>query len=445
MTDDFFEIFLEEEVTKEISKNEFKDAQTQNLKRRCAEYYTAQKRKWETFKSFSYGFNPIEKFRDVPAVCTVSLYPEYVIVGPVEKEGIKHNYTDVINTLLSYINRNIIHPYLLDLLDRGDYPFYDNHIVIEVVDHRDVEPISSRVLLRGTIAGLPYTQGLLLSTKTDEVTESELYAKTATICLDPSPEVFELLKIQDYNVKKYDRMKIDKKQKIKLQIGGIIKEYRRTENTKKNEVYMGLERSINPRIYRTTKFIGGNIHYSINAVANTDYIEVIFRKGDVINTATGGFISKRKFTSPGQIDMYIDSVKKLLEMYHTDLKCICDVSANPRKTKQYTSPYQRQTPDDGDRRAGGFISPKIPTVGQSSMERRIRYIKPKTIEDHHSININERGQGINMNERGQGININERGQGINMNERGQGSVWDTSSTPKEMDDFNFDYVNKKFT
>ncbi|KAI5133504.1 hypothetical protein NEAUS04_0837 [Nematocida ausubeli] len=410
MEDDLFELFLEEEVKKEVGKNEFKDALSQTLKRRCSEYYTAQKNKWENFKSFSYGFNPIEKFKDIPAVCTLSLYPEYVLVGPVEKEGIKHSYTDVINNLLMYINKNIIHPYLLDLLDRGDYPFYDNHIVIEVNDNRDVESVSNRVLLRGSIGGMPYAQGVLQSTKSEDQTEAEIYAKTAVICIDPSPEVFEVMKLQDYNVRKWDGMAIDKKQKMKLQISSVIKEFRRLESTRKTEIYMGLERSSNPRIYRTTKFLGGNTHYSINALANTDYIEVIFRKGDIVNTATGGFIQRRKFTSPGQIDMYIDSLKKLLEIYHSDLKCICDVSANPRKTKQYASPYQRQV-EEGRQ----FISPSQPNT-QGSMERHMRFIKTKTIEDHHSININERQ-----------------------------SAWDASNMQKEMDDFNFDYINKKFT
>ncbi|KAI5190708.1 hypothetical protein NEMIN01_1173 [Nematocida minor] len=406
--DDIFELFFEETVHKEISQNEFKDAHTQNLKRRCAEYYAAQKRKWEGFKGFSFGFNPIEKFKDIPVICTISLYPEYVIVGPLEKEGIKHNYTDVINTLLSYVNRNLVHPYLLDLLDRGDYPFYDNNIVVEVVDYRDNEPISNRVLLKGAIAGMPYTHGVLLSTKTEESVEAEIYSKTASICLDPSPEVFEVLKLHDYNIRKYDSMKIDKKQKVKVQISGVIREYRRVENTKKNEAYLGLERAINPRIYRTAKFIGGNIHYSINAIANTDYIEVVFRKGDIVNTAVGGFITKRKFTSPAQIDLYIDSTKKLLEMYHTDLKCICDISANPRKSKHYTggtSPYQRlQNEETDSRRQNMFISrgPAAP------MERHMRYMKPESIEDPNA-----------------------------PEERRQGS--------KEMDDFNFDYVNKKFT
>ncbi|KAH9387216.1 uncharacterized protein NEMAJ01_2112 [Nematocida major] len=409
--EDMLERFFEEAVNKEVALDEFKDAPTQNLKRRCAEYYTAQKRKWESFKRFSFGFNPIEKFKDIPVICTISMYPGYVMVGPVEKEGVKHGYTDVINTLLSYVNRNLIHPYLLDLLDRGDYPFYDNHVVVEVVDHRVAEPVSNRVLLRGSVAGMPYVHGVLLSTKTEEAVEAEIYAKTAKICLDPTPEVFEILKVHDYNVRKYDMLKIDKKQKIKVQISSVIKEYRRAENNRKNEAYLGLERSTNSRIYRTAKFIGGNTHYSINAVANTDYIEVVFRKGDSINTATGGFISKRKFTTSAQIDLYIDSTKKLLEIYHNDLKCICDISANPRKTKHYSqSPYQRIPVEDGMSRQVIYGSP-----GQGApMERHMRFIKPEPMEEHPTINDRRPPN------------------------------WDGKPSSKEMDDFNFDYVNKKF-
>lgn len=398
MKADPFEIFLEEAVTKEVTQNEFKDAPTQNLKRRCAEYYTAQKRKWEPFKEFSFGFNPIEKFKDIPVICTIALYPAYVIVGPIEKEGVKHNYTDVINTLLSYVNKNLIHPYLLDLLDRGEYAFYDNHIVVEVVDNRGAESVTNRVLLKGTIGGMPYTHGVLIATKTDDITEAEIYSRTCKICIDPSPELFEIVKLQDYNVRKYDTLKIDKKQKVKLQINSIIKEYRRTEQAKKNEIYTGLERAINPRIYRTTKFIGGDIHYSINAIANTDYIEVIFRKGDTINTAENGFITKRKFTSPGQIDLYVDSTKKLLEIYHTDLKCICDISTNPRKSKQY-SPYQR-IPEETERRIYNLNT-------QGPVERQMRYVKQEGIEEQRN--------------------------------------WESKREQKELDDFNFDYVNKKFT
>lgn len=383
--DDVFESFFEEAVQKEIAQNEFKDAHTHNLKRRCAEYYASQKRKWEGFKEFSYGFNPIEKFTDIPVVCSISLYSEYVVVGPAEKEGVKHTYSDVINLLLSYINRNLIHPYLLDLLDRGEYPFYDNHIVVEVVDYRQGEPVTSRVLLRGSIGGMPYTHGVLLSTKTEEAAEAEIYAKTASICLDPSPEVFEVMKNHDYNVKKYDRMRIDKKQKTRVQISGVIKEYRRAETVKKNEAYLGLERAINPRIYRTAKFIGGSIHYSINAIANTDYIEVVFRKGSTINTASGGFIARRKFTSPGQIDLYIDSTKKLLEMYHTDLKCICDISATPRKNKYYSPlQYQRQHTEDTDRRM--YMGRPSSQMGMPMpMERHMRYMKPEPEEPHSTM------------------------------------------------------------
>lgn len=341
--------FLEARIEKELSSGEFKHAHTHTLRRRYAEYYTTQKRKWSTVPGLSIGYNPIERFKDIISLFSISLYPEYVVIGPLEKEGVTHTYTEVIISVINHINRNLIHPYLLELLDRGSYPFYDNHIVVDVIDHRGNETTNKRVLLKGVFNEFPFTPSLLAATKAGDKEEAVILAKTANICLDPSPEVFEILKIHEYNIKKMDNVKVEPPQRRKIEIGGIISEYKRKKEMQKREVYPGLERLTSTHIYRTTKFFGGSFHYSINAIANADYIEVIFRQGEVINTAINGFIARRKFFSPAQIDTYIESTKKLLEIYHEDLKCICDISAAPRKIKPFIySPQQR--PEEAQRR-----------------------------------------------------------------------------------------------
>jgi len=345
-----------EEMRKEAANGEFKEANTHRLKRRFAEYYETQRKKWGQFKQFTFGHNPIEKFRDIPCVFTISLYQEYVVIGPVEKNEIKHPYTEVIGSVLDHIDRNLVHPYLLELLDRGDYPFYDNYIVAEVVDHRDAEIISSRVLLRGVVAGMPHTQTLLQLTKADEKEECAAIAKTHALCLDPSPLVFEALKMQDYNERKLDGVKIEGGPKKKVSIIGVIKEHRRVQEMQRREVFPGLERLGASQIYRTTKFIGGGTHYSVNAHSFSEYTEVVFRKGEVVNTAVGGFITRRKFTSLAHVDVYIDSVKRLLDVYHADLKCICDIVVPPRKTKNASPAQQKKTLEKQQRKQSMTIT-----------------------------------------------------------------------------------------
>ncbi|KAI5186879.1 hypothetical protein NEHOM01_1768 [Nematocida homosporus] len=415
---------FEEAMDKETAVGEFKDANTHHLKRRFSEYYASQKRKWGNFTQFTFGHNPIEKFKDITAIFTITLYPDYVVVGPAEKEGTRHPYTDIINAILSYINRNLMHPYLLDLLDRGEYPFYDNHIVVEVVDHRCSESSTHRVLLKGAFSELPYTPALILSTKTDELEEARTIAKTAKICLDPSPEVFEVLKLQDYNEKKLDQIQIEPPQKRKVQIGGIIKEYRRIKELQKKEAFQGLERHGATQIYRTVKFVGGAYHYSINAIASADYIEVVFRQGDTINTALGGFIQKRKFTSMAQIDIYLESIRKLLEIYHTDLKCICDMSASPRKPKPlYTSPPPpRPIPEDIPRRvtppAPTMIPPITPSPTQALHLDRMRFQRPPEPKESSFEPAKPQFDPPKQS-------------------------W-PDKPKEEIDDFSFDYINKKF-
>ncbi|KAI5189261.1 hypothetical protein NECID01_0456 [Nematocida sp. AWRm77] len=498
MDESLLEIVFEEEVRKEVSSGEFKDAPTHRLQRRFAEYYEAQKRKWCSLKEFSIGFNPIEKFKDIPAIFTISLYPEYIVIGPMEKEGVKHQYTDVIKALLGYINRNLIHPYLLDLLDRGEYAFYDNHIVVEITDYREVETTSSRVLLKGTFAGMSYTPALLHATKTEDADEAALIAKTAVVCLDPSPEVFEVMKAHDYNLKKLDDVVIEQPPRRKIHIGSIIKEYKRVQESLKREVFPGFERLGNVRIYRTAKFIGGGVHYSINVLVNSDHIEVVFRQGEVINTAIGGYITKRKFTSTTQVDMYIDSVKRLLEVYHKDLKCICDISANPRKPKSFASPPQSTTPKEVYRRSSAAM-PSSPVLGSgaprlsgsslpSTSSLGVHGLHPHTIRHvplgssiispgaHGSAPYastpysgNRVGYGFSQppsvhgsvhesvpypqRERPSLQGPGERAARHSRGENGHKSLMNPPQpqkrspwTPKkeEFDDFNFDYVNKKF-
>ncbi|KAI5180561.1 hypothetical protein NEOKW01_0865 [Nematocida sp. AWRm80] len=418
MNDEYLgEYLFEQEIKKEVSVGEFKDAHTHGLKRRFAEYYDTQKRKWPNLKNFTIGHNPIEKFKDIQSIFTIALYPEYVVVGPLEKERTRHQYTDVINVLLSYINKNMIHPYLLDLLDRGDYPFYDNHIVVEIIDHRESEPQSKRVLLQGLYSGLPFTTALLMASKTTEEEEAYLISKTMPICLDPTPELFEYLKLQDYNKQKLDNVKIDSAQRRKVHIESVIKEYKRTETALKKEPFPGLERPSTARIYRTVRFVGGNTHYSINALANPDHIEIVFRKGDTINTASNGFITRRKFTSPAQIDLYIDSTKRLLEIYHTDLKCICDISANPRKS----APMQNTKYNLSHYRA-----PNIPE------HRRPPQMSTTQLHPHTSHPMHSRFMPLTDIPSPQA------------HDSPKASKWKEPSPKKELDDFSFDYVNKKF-
>ncbi|OAG29611.1 hypothetical protein NEDG_00744 [Nematocida displodere] len=416
---------LEAEVRKEVSLGDFKDAHANKLKRRFAEYYENQKRKWEDLKGFTIAHNPIERFKDIPAIFSISLHPDFVVVGPIEKEGVRHQYTDVIGNLLGHINQNLVHPYLLDLLDRGDYPFYDNHIVVEVVDLRDTEAVVHRVLLKGTFAGMPYTPSLMLSTKTEDFEESSILAKTHAVCLDPGEDVFEVLKVQDYNLKKLDLIRIDPPQKKKAQISAVIKEYNRIRSNDQKEVYPGLERLGANRVYRTIRFVGGSLHYSINAIANTDHIEAVFRQGEIINTAIGGFITRRKFTSTTQIDLYIDSTKRLLEIYHADLKCICDISATPRKP----APVYQSPPTSSEKPKRPIIQTIAPgTLTRTNPRQTLsqdKHLRYRHVDSPRKDDPQDHARSERRNE------------------------WLESPGPhspraSEIDDFDFDYVNKKF-
>ncbi|KAI5172832.1 hypothetical protein NEFER03_1848 [Nematocida sp. LUAm3] len=421
-----FESF-EEKIQKEVSSGEFKNANTHRLKRRYAEYYVAQRRKWQGLDRFSVGYNPIEKFKDIPSLFTISLYQEYMVIGPAEKEGIKHPYSTAIKTLLGYVNRNLIHPYLLDLLDRGEYPFYDNHIVIELIDHRGPEPLSNRVLLHGLFSELMLTPSLVFSTNTDEEKESLLVAKTSKICLDPSPEVFETLKLYEYNLRKMDNVSISSSHKKKVHIFGVIKEYRRVKGIEKKEITQTLDRvGHSQHIYRTAKFIGGPFHYTINAIASHDHIEVVFRKGELMNTAVGGFISKRKFISLSQIEMYIESIKKLLEITHMDLKFICDISVAPRKNTHFSSPIQRlprrSSPSAHGAPPGNSLFPETPTGSLSGLE-----------SPHGSVPVMNKFRYI--------VQAPEKER--EPHKKKFSPSWE-EKRKDDIDDFNFDYVNKKF-
>lgn len=450
------EVF-EDVIRKEVSESEFKDAHKHRLKRRFAEYYETQKRKWAGLPAFSFGYNPIEKFKDIPAVFSVSIYPEYVVVGPTEKEGIKHPYSDVINKILKYIDMNLVHPYLMDLLDRGEYAFYDNHIVVDVHDHREAEAKTQRVLLKGTVAGIQYMQTALHLAKADDAEEASLIAKTNMLCLDPDPEVFEVLKERDYNEKKLDWVRIDPPQKRKVYIGSIIKKYRLAELSQKKEMHPGLEKIATNRIYRTAKFMGGSSYYTINAVANIDHIEVVFRKGVVLNTAISGFITKRKFTTPAQIDLYVESARRLLEIYHTDLKCICDISSGQSKPHPQgfglpsTSPRLRQEEapkrvgHPGSPRPSGYVPASPPGVLHSLNQHQSmsHVVHPR----HISLSPGDGSSGAADTAR-----YSREIEGLTVTEPGDRKIWQgmlqNPPTPrpreKELDDFNFDYVTKKF-
>jgi hypothetical protein len=353
-----------EEMEKIASPADFKDAPSHGFKRRFAEYYSAQTLKWGGLEQFTYAHNPIEKFKDIPAVFTLALYQDHVAVGPQEKGSVRHQYTDVINGIIECINKNVVHPYLLDLLDRGNHPLYDNHIVAEVVDYRGAVVRSNRVLLKITYGGISFLPSLLLQFKCDEESEAAIIAKTHSICIDPDPVLFEISKHYDYNKKKLDFVRCTAKKKKKYILSGVISDFRRMQKSQEREVFAGLERAGTGRIYRTVKYVSGSIHYSVNAVMGPGWIEIIFRKGLVPDTSIGGFTARRKFVSPAQIDLYFANVKKILEIHHTDLRCVFDMSNGMKAKKESRSPEPRSREHRMSMAGTGRIQPIAPEFSE---------------------------------------------------------------------------------
>ncbi|KAH8104068.1 Spt20 family-domain-containing protein [Cristinia sonorae] len=147
----------------------------------------------------------LETNRTAPPSFTVHLYPEHWTLN----SGLKFLYNNQVASLLDDIRAQRIPNDFLELFDSARVPFYDGHMIVELLDYRPPKgkdpilenPEKRRVVLSPN-AETMWTDLCLLNQKAGNVwtdqdaleVEAQILMSTAPpLCLDPDPHLTRMV------------------------------------------------------------------------------------------------------------------------------------------------------------------------------------------------------------------------------------------------------------